>query len=111
MRAKAVIKNIGGTDKIIGYKIKCLGCECEHVIYTLPGFYNVAWKFNGDVNKPTFSPSLKCTTGSLAQPGYIDEPGIPPTCCHSFIRNGQIQYLNDCTHFLKGQTVNLPELV
>ena len=109
MRAKAVIKNIGGTDKIIGYKIKCLGCECEHVIYTLPGFYNVAWKFNGDVNKPTFSPSLKCTTGSLAQPGYIDEPGIPPTCCHSFIRNGQIQYLNDCTHFLKGQTVNLPE--
>lgn len=27
--------------------------------------------------------------------------------CHSFIKDGQIQYLDDCTHRLKNQTVPL----
>lgn len=30
------------------------------------------------------------------------------TVCHSFITDGQIQFLNDCTHPLAGQTVPLP---
>jgi len=30
--------------------------------------------------------------------------------CHSFIRDGKIQFLGDCTHALAGQTVDLPEL-
>jgi hypothetical protein len=29
--------------------------------------------------------------------------------CHSFVRDGQIQFLGDCTHALKGQTVERPE--
>jgi hypothetical protein len=111
MRAKPITRLFEGKNQIIGYEIFCLGCDHRHVVYTLKGFYRVAWGFNGDVNKPTFTPSLKCTTGSLAVKGYIDPPEIPPTCCHSFIRNGQMQYLKDCTHFLKGQTVNLPEIV
>ena len=30
--------------------------------------------------------------------------------CHSFITDGRIQFLGDCTHELKGQTVELPEV-
>ena len=30
------------------------------------------------------------------------------TVCHSFVNNGRIQFLLDCTHHLAGQTVNLP---
>jgi hypothetical protein len=30
--------------------------------------------------------------------------------CHSFIKNGKIQYLSDCTHELKGKTVQLTDL-
>jgi hypothetical protein len=30
--------------------------------------------------------------------------------CHSFIRNGQIQFLSDCHHELAGKTVDLPEV-
>ena len=29
--------------------------------------------------------------------------------CHSFIRDGKIQYLNDCTHEFAGKTVELPD--
>ena len=29
--------------------------------------------------------------------------------CHSFIKDGNIQYLNDCTHKLAGQTIEIPD--
>jgi hypothetical protein len=29
--------------------------------------------------------------------------------CHSFVTDGRIQFLNDCTHPLAGQTVDIPE--
>lgn len=28
--------------------------------------------------------------------------------CHSFVRDGQIEFLSDCTHALAGKTVSLP---
>jgi hypothetical protein len=93
-----------------GYSIKCLGCGYYHIFYTNPAVYKSTWGFNGNLNKPTFTPSLLLTTGSYAQPGYIDDPAIPPTRCHSFVREGKMQFLNDCTHHLKGQTVELPDL-
>ncbi|WP_366931121.1 hypothetical protein [Microbacterium sp.] len=30
--------------------------------------------------------------------------------CHSFVRDGRIEYLTDCTHPLAGGQVDLPEL-
>jgi hypothetical protein len=30
--------------------------------------------------------------------------------CHSFVRNGKIQYLNDCTHELAGKTVDMEKI-
>lgn len=32
------------------------------------------------------------------------------SCCHSFVENGMIRYLDDCTHSLVGQTVELPDI-
>lgn len=45
-----------------------------------------------------------------ADAGELDADGFraPPAVCHSFIRDGQIQFLSDCTHALAGQTVPLP---
>ena len=31
------------------------------------------------------------------------------TRCHSFVREGRIEFLSDCTHALAGQTVELPD--
>ena len=52
---------------------------------------------NRDPNNPTFEPSLMW---NFTQ-SYI---------CHSYIRNGMIQFLSDCTHPLVGQTVPLMEI-
>lgn len=66
----------------------CPGCGEHHGP-------NDSWCFNGDTERPTFSPSI------LVQGG--NERG--DTRCHMFVRDGQIQYLSDCTHALAGTTV------
>lgn len=82
------------TDKK-GYAFQCPGCKCAHYIQTNKKF-KPCWEFNGDVGKPTVSPSIKVDLG---------QGGL----CHSFIKEGKIQFLGDCTHDLKNKTVEIPE--
>ena len=93
-------------SEVIGYHFFCPGCKSAHSVYTAPhGVENKGpvWGFNGSMDKPTFSPSLLMS----AVPAHDEWPGIPR--CHLFIRDGQIQFLDDCEHALKGQTVEIPE--
>jgi len=38
-----------------------------------------------------------------------DTPDGIPSVCHSFVTDGRIQFLTDCTHALAGQTVDIPD--
>lgn len=80
---------------------RCPGCDRPHIV-EIEGPH--AWQFNGDMARPTISPSYL-----LTKPAYPDaKPPIAAVVCHSFINDGQIQFLSDCTHALAGQTVPLP---
>lgn len=81
------------------YTFDCPGCECSHYINTNPQF-GAVWDFNKDMEKPTVSPSL------LVRMPWKNEVKI----CHSFVKDGNIQFLHDCTHKLAGQTVEILEL-
>jgi len=59
-----------------------------------------SWEWNGDVENPTLSPSIKT---------WVNLPN-GDKICHSFIRNGMIEYLSDCTHEYAGQTLPLLEI-
>lgn len=74
-----------------GYAHWCPGCERLHI---LPN----DWTFNGDVERPTFSPSF---LHRLGQEGPV---------CHYFVREGRIEYCGDSHHALAGQTVDIPPL-
>lgn len=83
----------------------CPGCRCEHGVWTSKSAPNGArWTWNGDLVKPTFSPSLVVT---ISYPQGRDRPAEIKHRCHSYVRDGQIEFLGDCTHELKGQTVRL----
>ncbi len=83
------------------YVFFCPGCECGHGFKTVGG--PPSWSFNYDMVKPTVSPSL-LITGHLGRDlAGEDRYGT----CHSFIRDGMIQFLDDCTHALRGRTVPL----
>jgi hypothetical protein len=79
----------------------CPGCGYEHAV-TVNGRKNsqgASWQWNNSMDAPTFMPSILCNK---------DEPEWR---CHSWVKNGTIQFLQDCWHNLKGQTVAIPEWV
>lgn len=79
----------------------CPGCGYAHWIRTEGP--EPRWEFNDDADSPTVSPSI-LVHGS---PVVNEEVGMYR--CHSFVRNGMIQFLEDCNHSLRGQTVELPQ--
>jgi hypothetical protein len=103
------------------WKFFCPGCEVTH------NFYD-SWKFNGDLDRPTVEPSIKVeycryppvdlSTGDFARGAdgeyLLDEHGMlrgaKKMVCHSFIRDGLIQFLADCTHELAGKIVPLTDV-
>lgn len=103
-------------ETFYGYAIYCPGCKTTHVLATVPNTSSKSlWGFNGNQDQPTFTPSLLVKTGKYVEPTYEEDPdmvavGLGSSICHSFITDGRIQFLADCTHELKGQTVELPEL-
>lgn len=60
------------------------------------------WSWNGDTEKPTLKPSINTS----ADFGEQRERKV----CHSFVNDGKIQFLGDCTHEFAGQTLDLLEV-
>jgi hypothetical protein len=95
------------------YSFACPGCLHEHMFVVsrtqeyhatcvAHGQGTPCWEFNGDLERPTFSPSL------LVRWDFEERKST--SVCHSYVRGGQIQFLMDCTHELKGQTVDLADI-
>lgn len=78
-------------------RFHCPGCDYSHFVYTKGP---VVWVWNERMDLPTFIPSILTWRGPTEQDGR----------CHSFVTDGRIQFLSDCTHPLAGQTMDLPEL-
>jgi hypothetical protein len=55
------------------------------------------WTWNGSIDAPTVKPSV-LSRGGDAKGDHV---------CHSFINNGQVQFLADCSHEFAGQTLDL----
>lgn len=91
----------------------CPGCLNFHGVW-LRGHgdknpHGASWDWNGDLVRPTFSPSILVRVGPFspnAKPHGMD-PNTRMIVCHSFVREGRIEFLTDCTHAMAGQTVDL----
>jgi hypothetical protein len=102
----------------------CPGCDEPHSIkvhdLSADDKTHPIWGWNGNVDAPTFTPSILVRSGHYASPDDIcwctynaehpDDP-TPFVChqCHSFVTDGKIQFLADSTHKLSGQTVEIPD--
>lgn len=82
-------------------QFRCPGCGWTHVLNLDPAI-RPCWSFDGNIDRPTISPSINA---------WREYGGDRKTQrCHSFVRDGRIQFLTDCTHALAGQTVDLPDM-
>lgn len=71
----------------------CPGCKQAHPINVeKPNHCDAKWSWNGDIERPTFSPSINIVGR-----------------CHYFIRDGMIEFCADSKHNLAGRTVPLPD--
>lgn len=104
----------------------CPGCKSAHRIIHGVGS-GPRWNWNMDAERPTFTPSVLVTGRDFTPKGMTDyeawyAAGCPKnedgslhafesadTSCHSFVTDGRIQFLGDCTHELSGETVDLPD--
>lgn len=101
----------------------CPGCDGPHQVSVGEG-PGPRWGYNGKPEAPTFTPSVLVTwrePAALAdtellqeqirqrQAGVIDKIPQADKVCHSFVVDGRMQFLSDCTHALAGQTVPIPE--
>jgi hypothetical protein len=101
MRVKKVTHQDGSP---YGIQFDCPGCAAPHVI---PTTGEKAWGFNQNFDRPTLTPSILVHShGVLLDDGSV---GQSPTC-HSFVRDGRIEFLNDCTHALAGKSVDMSEV-
>ncbi len=103
--------------------IFCPGCKQWHILPVRPA-PSPSWKFNGDMDAPTFHPSLLIRSGCHAQHHKKGDPcwcaynkenpeqpsGFSCGVCHTFIKEGRIEFLSDCTRALAGQSVPLPDI-
>lgn len=109
-------------NKGYGVHFLCPGCGNRHML-PVENDEGPRWSFNGDYDKPTLQPSI------LQRSGHYNPHHQGPDCwcnynerfpdnptdfkcgvCHSFVTDGNIQFLSDCTHALAGQTIPLPEV-
>ena len=92
--------------------------EATHVALNFPGPVGVlhlpvilkgtregtgCWTWNGDVDKPTLRPSVLTT-------GYKRLSDGKPIRSHTWVNDGQAQFLDDCSHELRGQTLDMLEI-
>lgn len=78
----------------------CPACEMIHQL-------DERWKVGGTPEVPDVEGSyLRNGSGPVGvEPDIMETPR-----CHLFIRNGQLQYLSDCSHSMAGQIIPMPEL-
>lgn len=82
-----------------------LHCPATHGWINIPR--DGRWTFDGNYARPTFGPSYHekrsapGTTHPIVNPDFVN---------HLYVRAGNIEYLGDCTHAMRGQTVPVPPL-
>lgn len=95
-------KTFRGDGTQFGLKHKCPACEYNHTIpvhQRVEGEAHHVWTYNGNVESPTFHPSVNIS--ATARDGTLIMR------CHYFVVNGKINFCDDCTHKMKGMQ-NVP---
>ena len=96
-----------------GLMFWCPGCDMAHRVQIGDG-PSPRWSYNGNPDRPTFQPSILVRYDHWVPPAVYGQP-MPENqvkvsdVCHSFVTDGQIQFLGDCPHALAGKTVPLPD--
>lgn len=105
------------THKDLGLVFFCPACQCGHYVKIDPSS-SPCWTWNNDLHNPSIEPSVLTVHVRLTEKGRKEAEraaSLPKghvldhqeVRCHLFVKNGFIQYLDDCTHAFAGKTVKM----
>lgn len=103
----AKIKIIHEENGLITAIFNCPACNDIHAFkyYSDPFKYTNTdkdpWKFNYNFDRPIIRPSISVDAGN-SNINYK---------CHSYVEEGFIKYLDDCSHAMKGLSIELPDII
>lgn len=90
-----------GDDTANVLEFYCQGCKAFHAVAVGENKVGLpVWEWNHDLDNPTLSSSVLVRSWNK---------GVEHKC-HSFIKNGKIQYLTDSSHDLAGKTTDMIEI-
>ena len=75
-----------------------------------------SWTWNGDTEKPTLRPSIRTegmremTDEEVAKALAGETFDIESIICHTWVNDGKVQFLDDCSHELAGSVVDLLDI-
>lgn len=116
LKRYGLIHSDGQKEK--GWTFWCPACRSMHSYRTTAptglrsdGTPWPKWQFNKNMEKPSFTPSLRYSTqaGKLVDGKWVRR-GPERTICHLYVTDGEIRYCGDNPHALNGKTVPLPDL-
>lgn len=103
----------------------CPGCGQSHCLGVGSKATGPKWTWNGSTEKPTLTPSILAQSPSMSLQArernreffafygrFMTREELPYdllNVCHSFVTDGMIMFLSDCTHPHKNQTLPLPK--
>ena len=91
-------------DKEVGYYFDCPGCGLGHTLIVQPCADDgvPVWKFNGNLDSPTFRPGIHLQRPSSDGQGVM--------VCNLFVTDGWLYFWNDCSHELSGLSVAMEDV-
>jgi len=93
----------------------CPGCGLAHEV-NVDRPERPRWEWNRDMVCPTFKPSIlvrgtrRITDEEAERIMAGEKLERVKLVCHSFVTDGQIRFLGDCTHEHAGKTLPLPPI-
>lgn len=119
-----ILRNVERAPGVLGFDLIffCPGCKCGHGVRVKNDGPGPVWGWNNSYDKPTFTPSILINTTEFTERGKADYEawyiaGCPkpaptsfeskPLICHTFVTDGIIHFLGDCTHYLANQQIPL----
>lgn len=76
------------------YCFFCPGCKFGHAVWTTKkNSVGAQWSFNGNMEKPSFQPSL------------LSFKTVNHPRCHLFVTDGMLHFCADCEHEFAGKVV------
>lgn len=83
-------------ERQIFHSFHCPACNRRHRVCTARTLEGDVHTFNGSLDRPTIWPAIL----------DVEDTAI----CHSYVTDGRIRFLTDCTHELAGKDLELPDL-